>query len=202
MYARVITGRYQQPEKIDEGLQIFRDSIVPAARQTQGFIGTLALVDRSTGKAITIGLRETIADIQKTESSGYLQEQFAKVMHLLAKTPTVEVYEVSIQESQQVSAGTYARVLTSTAQLSKMDEGMQIVRDSVLPTARQQPGFKGGFWLLDRSTGKVMAITFWTTEADLLASEASGYYQAQIAKVAPVLATQVVREVYEVSVQE
>jgi heme-degrading monooxygenase HmoA len=92
-------------------------------------------------------------------------------------------------------------VLTATAQLGKMDEGMQIVRDSVLPTARQQPGFKGGLWLLDRSTGKIIAITLWETEADLKAGETSGYYQAQIAKVAHVLATQVVREVYEVSVQ-
>jgi hypothetical protein len=139
--------------------------------------------------------------MQATEASGFLQEQFAKVMPLLAGTPTVEVYEVSIQEMQQGVVGTYARVLTATAQLSKMDEGMQIVRDSVLPAARQQPGFRGGFWLLDRSTGKIMAITLWATEADLLSGETSGYYQAQIAKVAHVLATQVVREAYEVTLQ-
>jgi hypothetical protein len=200
MYARVVTGLYQ-PGKLDEGLQIFRDSTVPAARQQPGFRGALGLVDRNTGKAIAIALRETAADIQATESSGYLQEQFAKIVPLLAETPTVEVYEVSIQETQQGGAGTYARVLTATAQLSKMDEGMQIVRDSVLPVARQQPGFRGGVWLLDRSTGKIMAITFWAKEADLLSGETSGYYQAQIAKVAHVLATQVVREAYEVALQ-
>ncbi len=200
MYARVVTTQYQ-PGKLDEGLQIYRDSTVPAARQTQGFKGALGLVDRSTGKAIAIGLRETAADMQATELSGFLQEQFAKVMTLLATEPVVEVYEVSIQEVQQGGAGTYARVLTSTLQLSKMDEGMQIIRDSALPAARQQPGFKGWLGLLDRSTGKVMAITIWATEADLLAGEASGYYQAQIAKVAHVLATQVVREAYEVALQ-
>ena len=200
MYARVVTGQYQSG-KLEEGLQIYRDSIIPAARQTQGFKGALGLADRGAGKAIAINLRETTADIQATEASGFLQEQFAKIAHLLVGTPTVEVYEVSIQEMQQGVVGTYARVLTTTAQLSKMDEGMQIVRDSALPAARQQPGFRGGFWLLDRSTGKIMAITLWATEADLLAGESSGYYQAQIAKVAHVLATQVVREAYEVALQ-
>ena len=46
-----------------------------------------------------------------------------------------------------------------------------------------------------------MTITFWATEADLLAGETSGYYQAQIAKVAHVLATPVLREAYEVVLQ-
>jgi heme-degrading monooxygenase HmoA len=201
MYARVVTGQYQSAGKLDEAFQIYRDSIIPAARQTQGFKGALGLADRGAGKAIAINLRETTADIQATEASGFLQEQFAKIAHLLVGTPTVEVYEVSIQEMQQGVVGTYARVLTTTVQPGKMDEGMQIVRDSILPAARQQPGFKGGFWLQDRGTGKIMAITLWATEADLLAGESSGYYQAQIAKVAHVLATQVVREAYEVAIQ-
>jgi hypothetical protein len=47
-----------------------------------------------------------------------------------------------------------------------------------------------------------MAITLWGMEADLLAGESSGYYQAQIAKVAHLLASQVVREAYEVTFQE
>ena len=199
MYARVVTGQYQSAGKLDEAFQMYRDSIIPAARQTQGFKGALGLVDRGAGKAIAINLRETAADMQATETSGFLQEQFAKIAHLLVGTPTIEVYEVSIQEMQQGVEGTYARVLTTTVQPGKMDEGMQIVRDSVLPAARQQPGFKGGFWMSDRSMGKIMAITLWATEADLLAGETSGYYQAQIAKVAHVLATPVVREAYEVA---
>ena len=201
MYARVVTGQYESAGKLDEGFQIYRDSIIPAARQTQGFKGALGLADRGVGKAIAINLRETVADMEATEASGFIQEQFAKVMHLLAETPTVEIYEVSIQEMQQDVEGTYARVLTTTVQPGKMDEGMQIIRDSALPVARQQPGFKGFLWLLDRSTGKSFTVTFWATEADLLAGESSGYYQEQIAKVAHVLASPVVREAYEVTLQ-
>ena len=126
MYARVVTGQCQSTEKLDEAFQMYRDSIVPAAMQAQGFKGALGLADRSTGKIIAISLRETAADMQATESSGFLQEQFAKLIHLLAETPIVEVYEVSIQEMQQGVVGTYARVLTSTAQLSKMMRGCRL----------------------------------------------------------------------------
>lgn len=201
MHAQVVTIQYQ-PGKVDEAIQILRESILPETRQQAGFKGIMALADRSTDKAMAISLWQTEADAQASgASSSYLQAQLAKVASLSAKAPVIETYEVGIQEMQQDGPPTSARVLTATAQLGKMDEGMQIVRDSVLPTARQQPGFKGGLWLLDRSTGKIFAITLWETEADLKAGETSGYYQAQIAKVAHVLATQVVREVYEVSVQ-
>ncbi|HEY6408314.1 MAG TPA: antibiotic biosynthesis monooxygenase [Ktedonobacteraceae bacterium] len=200
MYARVVTTQYQ-PGKLDEGLQIYRDSIVPAARQTQGFKGALGLVDRSTGKAISIGLRETAADMQATESSGFVQEQFAKGMHLLAGTPTVEVYEVSIQETQQGGAGSYARVLSSTVKPGKTDELIQIARDSILPVARQQGGSLGMLLLNDRTTGKGISITLWATEADMKASETSGYLREQLTKLTDVLASQVVREAYEVALQ-
>ena len=201
MYARVVTGQYQSG-KIDEGLQIFLNSILPAAKQQSGYKGGMALVDRTTGKAITIGLRETAADMQAMETSGYLQEQFAKVMFLLAGAPVVEVYEVSIQEVQKGGAGGHARVLTATAQPGKTDELIQIARDSILPAAGQQPGFKGMLLLTDRTTGKGISLTLWETEADLKASEASGYLREQLGKLTNVLATQVVREAYEVDVQE
>lgn len=202
MYARVTTGNVQ-PGKMDELKQYAHETTATLYPQQQGFKGALFLADRHANKAMAITLWETEAEVAAGEASGgYYGEQLAKMAHFFASAPVREAYEVSVQEVQQRGAGTYARVLTGTAQLSKMDEGMQIVRDSILPAARQQSGFKGGFWLLDRSTGKVMAVTLWTTEADLLASEASGYYQEQIAKVAPVLVTQVVREVYEVAAQE
>jgi heme-degrading monooxygenase HmoA len=202
MYARVTTG-YVQPGKVDELDQYIRETLVTLYPQQQGFKGALFLADRSANKAIAITLWETEAGMAAGEASaGYYREQLAKMAHLFASPPVREAYEVIIQEVQQGGPGKYARVLTATAQPGKSDEGMQILRDSVLPAIRQQPGFKGGLWLLDRSTGKVIAITLWGTEADLLAGEASGHLQEQLGKVAHVLATQVVREAYEVAVQE
>ena len=98
MYARVVTGQYY-PGKSDEGEQLYRQSILPETRQQPGFKGAIGLVDRSSGKAISITFWETEASAQASgASSSYGQAQLAKVASLFAAVPVVETYEVAIQE--------------------------------------------------------------------------------------------------------
>ena len=94
----------------------------------------------------------------------------------------------------------YARVTTVQIQPGKIDDAIRIYQDSVVPAVKQQAGFRSTMLITDRASGKGMAITDWATEADLQANEASGYYQEQLAKFAPILAAAPVREVYEVTV--
>jgi heme-degrading monooxygenase HmoA len=95
----------------------------------------------------------------------------------------------------------HARVVTVQSQPGKTEETVRIYRDSVMPVAGQQQGFKGALLLTDPHTGKGISITLWETEADMIAGETSGYYQEQIAKFAQVFAGPPTREGYEVSVQ-
>jgi heme-degrading monooxygenase HmoA len=97
----------------------------------------------------------------------------------------------------------HARMTTIQLQPGMADRMSAIFEDSVLPVAKEQRGFKGGLLLTDRNTGKAVAISLWETEADVAASESSGYYQAQMAKLAGVgfFAGPPVRETYQVSVQ-
>src|SRR5215210_7367254 len=94
-----------------------------------------------------------------------------------------------------------ARVVSIQIQPGKTNEAVSIYQDSVVPAAKQQKGFKSALLLTDSTTGKGFSITLWETEADMTASEASGYYQAQIAKFGGVFAAPPVREQYEVSIQ-
>ena len=94
-----------------------------------------------------------------------------------------------------------ARLVTVQVQPGKIDEAISIYRDSVMPAAKQQKGFKGATLLTDRNTGKGVSVTLWETEADMKTTEASGWWQEQIAKFAAVLAMPPVREQFEVSVQ-
>ena len=96
MYARVTTFQFR-PEKVEEALQI-AESIAPAVRQQQGLKSLLELLDRSTGKAMLISIFETEADAKAGVSSGFVQQQTAKLASLLAGAPTVEFYEVAAQE--------------------------------------------------------------------------------------------------------
>ncbi len=98
MHARVITSQFQ-PGKADEVVQIYRESMLPEARQQRGFKGVMFLVDHSTSKAISITLWQTEADAQASgATSPYLQAQIAKAPSLLAAAPVIETYEVALQE--------------------------------------------------------------------------------------------------------
>ena len=94
MYARVVFA-HVQADREDAAIQLYNESVVPAAMQQPGFKGLLNLVDRSKGKAISITLWEREEDMLAGESSGYYQEQLAKFEDKLSAYPTQEAYEVN-----------------------------------------------------------------------------------------------------------
>jgi quinol monooxygenase YgiN len=93
-----------------------------------------------------------------------------------------------------------ARVVSNQIQPGKMDEWLAIIRESIVPALKEQDGFQGFVALIDREHDTSIGYSMWTSAADLAASETSGNYQLQIAKLAGVLAAPPVREVYEVIV--
>ncbi len=95
----------------------------------------------------------------------------------------------------------YARVTIIQILPGKTDAAVALYRDSVVPAAKQQKGFKAGYLLSDRNTGKSLSISLWDTEADMKAGESSGYYQQQVAKFKDLYGAPPAREVYEVTVQ-
>ncbi|HET9920038.1 MAG TPA: hypothetical protein VFQ30_09385 [Ktedonobacteraceae bacterium] len=96
MYARVLVAQVKSGES--EALtQVVRDSVVPAVKQEVGFKGLLLLNNVETGEGISITFWETPVDLKASETSGYLQEQLAKVAPYLTKSPGQGVYEVVVQ---------------------------------------------------------------------------------------------------------
>ncbi len=96
----------------------------------------------------------------------------------------------------------HARLVTALGRSSELDEMTKLWHESVLPAARRQAGFKGALVLADPETGKAVSVTLWDTRDDMLAGEASGYYQEQLAKAAPLLTGEPVREHFEVILSE
>ena len=94
MFARVITV-HAQPGKIEEAATLYRDAIIPAARQQKGFNSAFLLTDPVTGKGVSVTLWDTEADQKAGESSGYVQQQLGKVAPLLAGPPLRESVLVS-----------------------------------------------------------------------------------------------------------
>ena len=96
MFARVTIAQ-GQIDKMDEVIKIFEESIIPAVKPQKGFRGIYQLMDRKTGKGMSITLWDSEEDVTATEQSGLYQEQVGKVAHLLTAPPVREGYEVVAQ---------------------------------------------------------------------------------------------------------
>jgi heme-degrading monooxygenase HmoA len=64
-----------------------------------------------------------------------------------------------------------ARVSTYEGPSHRMEEGINYVRERILPAARNIAGFSGILLLADRETGKALSITLWESEQSLRDSE-------------------------------
>ncbi len=99
MHVRALTFQVQ-PGKMQEGIDIFKNSVVPAQKAQKGYQGSYLMTDASSGKALTISVWESEADMMAGESSGgYLQEQIAKIGNLISGTPAFDHYELSVESS-------------------------------------------------------------------------------------------------------
>jgi quinol monooxygenase YgiN len=94
----------------------------------------------------------------------------------------------------------YARVVTNQIQAGKIDEWLAIVRDSIVPSLKQQAGLAGFVVLVDREHDKGIGYSTWESQSDLVARETDGNYQQQIAKLCAVLAAPPERDAYELTV--
>jgi heme-degrading monooxygenase HmoA len=96
MYARVVSIQFQ-PGKTGEAARIVEDSIVPVMREQKGFGGQLLFTQAVTGKAISINMWETEADLTAFETSPLYRELLGKIAGVLAAPPASERYEVSVR---------------------------------------------------------------------------------------------------------
>ncbi len=83
---------------IDEALEVYMNSIVPAAQSQKGLIELNLLLDRDTGKAISIATWETEQDAKASEENRYYQEQLIKLLSFYSVPPIKEGFEVYFKE--------------------------------------------------------------------------------------------------------
>lgn len=84
-------------DKMDEVIQLYEDSVVPAAKSQKGYRGAYLFTDRKTGKGYSISLWDREEDAVANEQSGYYKEQVGKFAEYFTAPPVQEGYEVSVQ---------------------------------------------------------------------------------------------------------
>jgi heme-degrading monooxygenase HmoA len=95
----------------------------------------------------------------------------------------------------------YARSGTLQVQPDQIDAAVDAIR-AQMPHYHQAQGFRGFRVIADRSSGKVIGMSFWDTEADRDASDELGAQARRAAQEAGSSPTEVVRELWEVVLDE
>lgn len=68
----------------------------------------------------------------------------------------------------------YARLHVLQTTPEQHDQGLEIVRDQLLPWLRDSTGYRGLIRLADPAAGKTLVITLWVDEDSLRASAEAG----------------------------
>jgi heme-degrading monooxygenase HmoA len=96
MFARVSTIQ-GNPQQVDNGIRHYREQVIPTMMKDTGFKGAYFLVDRKSGKAVSITLWGTEKDLQaSTKVADQLRAQASQTV-AATKPPVVEIYEVGVQ---------------------------------------------------------------------------------------------------------
>ena len=85
---------------MQEAIDIYNGSVLEGAKAQTGFQGAYLMTDADSGKALSITVWESEADMLPGEASGgYYSEQVAKFGSVMDGPPTLEHYELSVDVS-------------------------------------------------------------------------------------------------------
>jgi heme-degrading monooxygenase HmoA len=91
------------PSKADDATRFYTDQMVPAIKETPGFVGALLMIDRATGKSLGLTFWDTKDALQASEdTANKLRSQ--GVSQVEAQPPTVERFEVAYYGVPEPSA--------------------------------------------------------------------------------------------------
>ncbi len=97
MVGRMVNARVKL-DKVDEVIDLGRKAVARMGElKPQGYQGYLSLVDRNTGKWVTIQLFDTEADANAWASSARARELLGSIVSSIAEPPVAEILEVAIR---------------------------------------------------------------------------------------------------------
>ena len=67
----------------------------------------------------------------------------------------------------------FARLTTIQGTTDKIADAIRVVENDVIPAVKVIAGFRGGYWCVDRKSGRMLTLTLFETEQELQASEAA-----------------------------
>ena len=165
MYARSTTMR-GDPQRIDDGIALVRDEIMPAVQDVDGSIGLSLLVDRETGRSIVTSAWDS-EDAMRA-SAQQVQPLRKRGADLLSATPDVREWEIAVLHREQPAPeGACASVTWTRSDPGAVERNVETFREHVMPRIQQLDGFCSVSLFVDRDEGLGVASTVFRDRAAL-----------------------------------
>lgn len=169
MYARTTTA-VAQPDRIDEGIRLVNDELMPKMTDIDGWMGLSLLVDRSSGRCIAATSWES-EDAMRA-SAEQLQPVRKRLLAAMgSEDPVIQEWEIAVLHRDHASpAGACARVTWGRPQEGQLDDAVAGFKANVLPGLDNQRGFCSASMLVSREAGLICGTASFESKADLEAS--------------------------------
>jgi quinol monooxygenase YgiN len=153
MYARSTTLT-ADPMRMDDGIAIVRDEIMPALQGMPGCSGLSMLCDRQSGRCIVTSSWDSQEAMAAT--SGRVQDMRRRVMDTMGgRDMSVDEWEIGAMHRLHTAGDdACARVTWGRSDPAGMERSLDSFRMSLIPRMDDLPGFCSLSLLIDRNTGR------------------------------------------------
>ena len=167
MHARSITFS-SSPERLDAGMTLIRDEVMPAVLSMDGCLGMSMMVDRESGRCICTTAWET--EDAMLESAEAVLPLRRRVAEMLGNEMTMAEWEIALLHRMHTSGdGACARCSWVHAEADRIDDCIDMVRDS-MSDLDQVEGFCGASLFVNREAGIAVISTSWRDTSALEAT--------------------------------
>lgn len=157
-YARR-TRRKTSPDQIEAWVKVDEERIFPALQRIPGFMGAYIFADRGSGEGVGFSFWESKEALESSRPAVAALRTRAEAGEVSVEVVGVDHFEVALNTGDKIHrSATHALVREFEVEPAKLDAGMELAKSTLLPAVRELPGFQGGFWLADRSTGKAITV--------------------------------------------
>jgi heme-degrading monooxygenase HmoA len=169
MYARS-TSLTGDPQRMDDGIRVVRDEIMPAVQGMPGCIGLSMLIDRNSGRCIITTSWDSAESMVATAER--VQDMRQRALDTMGgRDMSVDEWEVAAMHRSHTPGNdacarvTWARV--DPAQMESMIDGFRMTQLSLMDG---MDGFCSVSMMVDRNTGRCSITSVWKDEAAMEAT--------------------------------
>jgi hypothetical protein len=154
-------------QEFDSVITQVNTRVVPTVRDLPGFKGAYWFGDRSAGLIQAVEFFDSEENL--LASNEQARRSTAEALSSISGRVTAdEEYEVVATTGLHVNrTAQFCRSLVWQEDPLEIERAIRRIEEDVIPGVQQNPGFQGGFWLMDRLTGRSMGFTLWATAEHL-----------------------------------